>query len=64
MKDVDDFSILGIMTIAVLLIWPLLEMKFYGEAQPRRVDNIITACWMAEVAITYFLGYRRGRKHK
>ena len=58
-----DSGVLGLLTVAVIVAWQVVEIILYGEVQPRRVDDIIGLCWMAEVAIAYYLGYRRGRLH-
>jgi len=60
---ITDALVLWLMTLAIITAWPIVELALYGEVQPRRVDDIIGLCWMAEVAIAYYLGYRRGRLH-
>lgn len=61
MKGITDALALWLMTLAITTAWQIIELALYGEVQPRRVDDIIGLCWAAEVAIAYYLGYRRGR---
>lgn len=44
----------------VCLIWQGLEVMFYGEAQPREVDDIITLIWIGIVVKAYYLGWAHG----
>ena len=46
--------------LGIGLIWMILEYLFYGEIQPRIVDDIINVAYVA--AILY--GYKMGRSHE
>lgn len=45
--------------LAIGFVWQALEMIFYGEIQPRRVDDIISLLYTGLVV----LAYKRGLKH-
>ena len=49
---------LGIIVVSV--VWQVMEKLFYGEVQPRVVDNIIAVIWIVSVYAAYFVG----RKHQ
>ena len=44
----------------VCWIWQGLEVMFYGETQPRKVDEIITLIWVGIVVKAYYLGRAHG----
>jgi len=46
----------------VCLIWQRLEVMYYGEAQSREVDDIITLIWIGIVVKSYYLGWAHGRE--
>lgn len=53
------------LTVAIVLIgyiWKAAEMVFYGEIQPRRVDDLITVVWTVTVALAYRRGYQHGKE--
>lgn len=48
-------------------IWEYLELKIYGEVQPRVVDDIMFLLWSAFVIIAYLIGRlseHKKEKHK
>lgn len=50
--------------ITVLLIgfvWQAAEMIFYGEIQPRKVDDLMSVVWTVAVVLAYKRGYRHGK---
>lgn len=44
--------------LVVCCLWQLLEKLFYGDVQPRLVDDLIYLLW----AGTVFYSYYKGRK--
>lgn len=46
----------------VCLLWQGLEVMFYGDVQPRKVDEIITLIWVGIVVKAYYLGWAHGRE--
>lgn len=55
MKKVDfKFAIFFILSIFVIsIIWWTLELAFYGEIQPRIVDDCVSLCWIGVICIAY-----------
>lgn len=48
-------------------IWEYLELKIYGEVQPRVVDDIMFLLWSAFVITAYLIGRlseHKKEKHK
>lgn len=41
-------------------IWQGLEMIFYGEIQPRKVDDIIWILYTALIVLAYKRGFKHG----
>lgn len=48
--------------LMISLLWQALEMAFYGEVQPRKVDDIVGLMWSAFVVLAYKRGVRHGKE--
>lgn len=48
--------------LMVNLIWQRLEVMFYGDVQPRKVDEIITLIWVGIVVKAYYIGREHGKE--
>lgn len=46
--------------IGIAFVWQALEMLFYGEVQPRKVDDIIEFLYTALIVISYKRGLKDG----
>lgn len=46
--------------IMIGFIWQGLEMIFYGEIQPRKVDDIIWILYTALIVLAYKRGFKHG----
>lgn len=46
-------SLLLAIIFSIGVAWQLLEMFFYGEVQPRVVDDCVTLLWVAAVVFVY-----------
>lgn len=42
------------------LIWEWMEVMFYGDVQPGKVDEIITLIWIWVVVKAYYIGWKHG----
>ncbi|WP_352416368.1 hypothetical protein [Oscillibacter ruminantium] len=47
---------------AIGMMWRGLEMHFYGEVQPRIVDNYIAIVWSVMGWLAYLLGREHGKE--
>lgn len=57
-KEFNRYFWIGL--IVLVILWQALERVTYGEVQPRMVDDIMTAVFMAFAGGAYFLGKKHG----
>ncbi len=61
-KIINNVLLLLLTYFAIGFLWQALEMVFYGEIQPRKVDDIIGIVWVACIVKAYYRGLRHGKK--
>lgn len=60
--SIENLFWLAVAIVLIGYIWQAAEMVFYGEIQPRRVDDLITVVWTVAVALAYKRGYQHGKE--
>lgn len=59
---IDNLLCLFFVIALVGFAWQGVEMVFYGEIQPRKVDDIMAIIWMALLIKSYKRGFKHGKE--
>ncbi|MEA5059363.1 MAG: hypothetical protein VB049_04925 [Candidatus Pelethousia sp.] len=50
-----------VVMLMIACVWQALELMFYGEIQPRAVDDIMCGMWCISLVGAYSYGFRLGK---